>query len=619
MNDDLKLLGDFARDNSEAAFATLVSRHVNLVYSVALRSARDAHLAEEITQAVFIILARKADSLGDQTILPGWLCRTARYASANALTIQRRRQQREQEAYMESILNESANEPIPEETWNQIAPLLDGALDKLGQKDHDALVLRFFENKNFAEVGAVLGASEDAAKMRVQRALEKLRKMFTKRGIVSTTAILAGAISANAVQAAPVGLAATVTAAAAKGTLISAKLTILVKGTMKTMAWMKFKFTAGVGVTALLVVGVVTVAISQTSDGGNSTPQEIATKSQQAYAALLSYGDSGTVVSEVGSQTLTTTFNIRLQRPNLYRVAWTQIRDLTPQLKFTNNGVVWSAGNGDFLLSIHGQKNIKPDKMQDMQTALSAAAGISETVSALIPKTFFKLNPGDVLNIPASKATPLTKLSDEIIDGVDCYVLSSSLDPVDLPNQGILSRNAGKIGKTTTTLWIGKQDYLIHQTQKTIEGVSMNPPQMSETSINRMLNKPVTPEQIATVRKMYATMVAAITLPQMTDAKIQAELEKQNKPTTPDAIVAERKRLEAEAASYALPQMTDAKIQAMLTEQLAKPEAVAEMKKIQDIANAKFQSTMASGKVIFTQTHKNISLNQKSSPTDFAR
>jgi RNA polymerase sigma factor (sigma-70 family) len=258
MNDDLNLLREFARNNSEAAFATLVSRHVNLVYSVALRQVHDSHLAEEITQAVFIILARKADSLGDKTILPGWLCRTARYASANALTIQRRRQHREQEAYMQSILNEAE----PAETWNQIAPLLDGAMEKLGQKDHDALVLRFFENKTFAEVGATLGASEDAAKMRVNRALEKLRKFFTKRGVSSTTAIIAGTISANSVQAAPVALAKSVTAVAiAKGAAASGSTLTLIKGALKIMAWTKAKTAIVAGVIVLLAAGMATFAV----------------------------------------------------------------------------------------------------------------------------------------------------------------------------------------------------------------------------------------------------------------------------------------------------------------------------------------------------------------------
>jgi RNA polymerase sigma factor (sigma-70 family) len=245
-NDDLNLLREYARNNSEAAFAALVSRHVNLVYSVALRQVRDAHLAGEITQAVFIILARKADSLGDKTILPGWLCRTARYASANALTIQRRRQQPRtgglHAIHIESSAGFQPASETDEETWNQIAPLLDGAMEQLGQKDHDALVLRFFENKTFAEVGAALGASEDAAKMRVNRALEKLRKFFTKRGVSSTTAIIAGTISANSVQAAPVALAKSVTAVAiAKGAAASGSTLTLIKGALKIMAWTKAK------------------------------------------------------------------------------------------------------------------------------------------------------------------------------------------------------------------------------------------------------------------------------------------------------------------------------------------------------------------------------------------
>jgi RNA polymerase sigma factor (sigma-70 family) len=244
-NDDLTLLREYARRNSEDAFAALVARHVNLVYSVARRQVQDAHLAEEITQAVFIILARKAAALGDNVVLSGWLCRTARYAAANALTIQRRRRRREQEAHMQNLLNE----PETGDAWTHIAPLLDDAMEKLGRKDHDALVLRFFENKNFAEVGAALGASEDAAKMRVGRALEKLRKIFSKRGVALTAGAIAGAVSANSVQAAPAGLAATITAVSLSGTAITA--TVAALAAAKTIAMTTLQKTA---ITAALVV-----------------------------------------------------------------------------------------------------------------------------------------------------------------------------------------------------------------------------------------------------------------------------------------------------------------------------------------------------------------------------
>ena len=185
-SDDIRLLKQYADENSEAAFAELVARYVNLVYSAALRSTGNAHAAEEITQAVFIILARKAKSFGGKALLSGWLYQTARLTAANYLRGEIRRQNREQEAYMQSILNE------PESgAWRQISPLLDDAMGRLGEKDRNAIVLRFFENKNLSEVGLALGASEDAAKMRVNRGLEKLRKFFTKRGVALSGTVIA--------------------------------------------------------------------------------------------------------------------------------------------------------------------------------------------------------------------------------------------------------------------------------------------------------------------------------------------------------------------------------------------------------------------------------------------
>ena len=208
-SDDMTLVREYAQSNSESAFATLVSRHINLVYSVALRQLGDTSLAEEVSQAVFIILARKARSLSPKTILPGWLCRTARYVSADTLRNQRRRQSREQESHMQSLLNE------PDSTaWNQIAPMLDEALNCLAEKEHDAVVLRFFHDKDLKQAGAAMGTTEDAARMRVNRGLEKLRKFFTKRGVTISAAAVAGAVTANFVQAAPAGLAGTVVTAA---------------------------------------------------------------------------------------------------------------------------------------------------------------------------------------------------------------------------------------------------------------------------------------------------------------------------------------------------------------------------------------------------------------------
>jgi RNA polymerase sigma factor (sigma-70 family) len=234
-----------------------VSRHLNLVYSTALRATGNAHAAQEISQAVFIVLARKAKSLGAKTILSGWLHRTTRLTAANHVRGEIRRQKREQETFMQSILNEPDSE-----VWRQIAPVLDEAISKLGAKDRDAIVLRFFENKSLGEVGAALGASEDAAKMRVNRALEKLRKFFAKRGVTFSAAAIAGAVSANSVQAAPVGLAKTISAVAiAKGAAAGGSTLALVKGALKIMAWTKMKTAVVAGAVLILAAGTTTVIV----------------------------------------------------------------------------------------------------------------------------------------------------------------------------------------------------------------------------------------------------------------------------------------------------------------------------------------------------------------------
>jgi RNA polymerase sigma factor (sigma-70 family) len=255
--EDHQLLAEFTESGAEPAFAAIVARYVNLVYSTAFRSTGNAQNAEEITQVVFIILARKAEKLSRRVVLSGWLYQTTRLTAANFMKGEFRRRRRENEAAMQSILNES-----PNDTWPEIAPLLDEAMGRLGQTDRDAVVLRYFENKSAAEIGAALRMNEETARRRVNRALEKLRKFFAKRGVNSAAATIAETISINSVHAAPVTLAKTVTVAAiAKGATASASTLTLIKGALKIMAWTKAKTAIVAGVVVLLVAGTATVGL----------------------------------------------------------------------------------------------------------------------------------------------------------------------------------------------------------------------------------------------------------------------------------------------------------------------------------------------------------------------
>lgn len=221
MTSDLDLLGQYARNHSQDAFATLVQRHLDLVYSAALRQVRSPQLAEDIAQSVFTDLARDAGKLKSDTILTAWLYAVTRRTAIDAIRKESRRQLREQIAVELNHMNASTND------WTQLEPLLDDAMAALEETDRSAVLLRFFENKSLRDVGEVLGASEDAAQKRVSRAVERLREFFSKRNVTIGAGGLAVLVSANAVQAAPVGLAATISAAAVlAGTAVSTSTAI---------------------------------------------------------------------------------------------------------------------------------------------------------------------------------------------------------------------------------------------------------------------------------------------------------------------------------------------------------------------------------------------------------
>ena len=247
---DMDLLRDYNRQGSEDAFAELVRRHINLVYSTACRHVGIAAHAEEITQAVFVILARKAAGLRPDTILDAWLYETTRLASLNFLRGERRRQLREQEAYMQSTIQESADVSV----WNQLAPLLDEAMARLEKKDREAVVLRFFKQKSLGEVAAALQITEAAAQSRVHRAVEKLQKYFARRGIDSAGDTIARMISTHSIQAAPALLAKSVTAIAlAKSAAASTSTLALVKATLIAM---KTKTIVATSAAAVVILGI---------------------------------------------------------------------------------------------------------------------------------------------------------------------------------------------------------------------------------------------------------------------------------------------------------------------------------------------------------------------------
>ncbi len=246
---DAQRLRDYAERGNEAAFREIVTRHTDLVYSAALRQVDSSDLAADITQKVFVDLARKAkpvaDRLAAEASLAGWLHRASRYAALNHLRDHRRRLANERQAMNQLLTNAESSAD-----WEQIRPVLDEALDSLGDEDREALLLRYFKNQDFRAVGLALGVSDDAAQKRVSRAVDRLREFFSKRNVTIGASGLAVLISANAVQSAPIGLAAAISTAVLAGAAVQTSTVIAATKTIAMTALQKTLITATVAVLA---------------------------------------------------------------------------------------------------------------------------------------------------------------------------------------------------------------------------------------------------------------------------------------------------------------------------------------------------------------------------------
>jgi RNA polymerase sigma factor (sigma-70 family) len=249
MSEDSELLARYRASGDQEAFAELVQRYVDLVWSVGFRKTGDRDLAQDVAQTVFSDLARKAGQFSLQVSLAGWLYRAACYASSRVARDNARRQARERESYQ--MQSQQLPDQPDESDVAEFLPILDEAISTLGEADRETILLRFFRKRSLAEVGAALGVSEDAAQKRVARAVDRLRHYFQKRGLGTSTTALVVVLGAAGSQAAPVGLATTLAASsvAALATTGTGSAWLATASSLSTMK-LPLTITALVAVTA---------------------------------------------------------------------------------------------------------------------------------------------------------------------------------------------------------------------------------------------------------------------------------------------------------------------------------------------------------------------------------
>lgn len=457
MDDDRQLLRQFTQHNSQEAFAALTARYLSLVYSTCRREIDDADLAEDVTQAVFLILARKAPSLGRNVVLSGWLFQTARFAAKNArLTAQRRAayEQKAAEALMEQQME------AEDEQWSEIEPLLNQSLAALKAGERECVLLRFFQGASFAEVGASLGLSEDAARKRITRSLGKMRQFFTRNGVIVPALALPILLTAHAAKAAPAACQANVAsflpsvlAGHTTAALTGSHAYQVSEGTLKAMKLVQLKVAAGI---TAAVLGVSTYAVTrgiahpmaksghiyQQGPNETLTAAQIAQHCRTAYTALSSYQIDARVNAQAVTtadpkpQKYMTSAKIKFVRPGKISAEGTDMSG-TP-FAYVSDGTRTEATFG-------GNRNWKTE--QNPETAIASATGIAQSAATTVPAILLGTNWGMPLPLTVSNKLTDPLVHENSIDGHLCYVLTAHL----------VSTN----GSLTQSLWIDQKTFLL--------------------------------------------------------------------------------------------------------------------------------------------------------------
>jgi RNA polymerase sigma factor (sigma-70 family) len=298
---DSELLAEFVSSGSQEAFADIVQRHTNMVYAACLRILGDVHMAEDATQTTFLVLARKAHKLTRKTVLAGWLFRTAGYTALNARTMEGRRKRHESEAAG------MAEETSPEDgAWEEIRPVLDGAVASLPRVQRDTVVLRYLEGMSRKEIAREMNCSEFTVRTRLTRALAKLRTNLGRKAVVVSEVLLATFLAERVLEAAPVGLAASVGAVCEGTAAASASVSGMAGKVIKVMFWAKAKVCATVTAavaTALVGGAVVTARLLPAGAGADEEPVTAPRAETAPMTVKVGAGAVGSTIRYIGATT----------------------------------------------------------------------------------------------------------------------------------------------------------------------------------------------------------------------------------------------------------------------------------------------------------------------------